>query len=56
MALQVGGMDVPDARRLGELEGENAKLKELLAECGLDMHAFESVLEVKRWCSVRFFR
>jgi putative transposase len=24
-----GGMDVPDARRLRELEGENAKLKRL---------------------------
>ena len=31
MALQVGGMDVPDARQLGELEGENAKLKELMS-------------------------
>ena len=27
-----GGMDVPDARRLKELEGENAKLKRLVAE------------------------
>ena len=27
-----GGMDVSDARRLRELEGENAKLKRLLAE------------------------
>ena len=27
-----GGMDVPDARRLRELEGKNAKLKKLLAE------------------------
>ena len=27
-----GGMDVPDAKRLRELEGENAKLKRLLAE------------------------
>ena len=26
-----GGMDVPDAKRLRELEGENAKLKRLLA-------------------------
>ena len=34
-----GDMDVPDARRLRELEGENAKLKNLLAEAHLDMHA-----------------
>lgn len=27
-----GGMDVPDARRLKELESENAKLKRLVAE------------------------
>ncbi len=30
-----GGMDVSDARRLKELEGENAKLKKLLAEYDL---------------------
>ena len=43
-----GGMDVPDARRLRELEGENAKLKKLLAEAHLDMYALKSVLGVKR--------
>jgi putative transposase len=43
-----GGMDVPDARRLRELEQENAKLKRLLAEAHLDMHALKSVLGVKR--------
>jgi putative transposase len=41
-------MDVPDAKRLCELEGENAKLKKLLAEAQLDMHALKSVLGVKR--------
>jgi putative transposase len=43
-----GGMDVSDAKRLKELEGENAKLKKLLAEAHLDMHALKSVLGVKR--------
>lgn len=43
-----GGMDVPDAKRLRELEAENTKLKRLLAEAHLDMHAFKSVLGVKR--------
>jgi putative transposase len=43
-----GGMEVPDARRLRELEQENAKLKRLLAEAHLDMHALKSVLGVKR--------
>ena len=43
-----GGMDVPDAKRLRELEAENAKLKRLLAEAHLDMYALKSVLGVKR--------
>ena len=43
-----GGAEGPDARRLRELEGENAKLKKLLAEAHLDMHALKSVLGVKR--------
>ena len=43
-----GGMDVLDARRLRELEGENAKLMKLLAEAHLDMHDLKSVLGVKR--------
>ena len=43
-----GGMDVSDAKRLKELESENAKLKKLLAEAHLDMHALKSVLGVKR--------
>ena len=43
-----GGMDVPDARRLRELEGENAKLKKLLAEAHLDIHALNTAFGVKR--------
>jgi putative transposase len=43
-----GGMEVPDAKRLRELEAENAKLKKLLAEAHLDMRALKSVLGVKR--------
>jgi putative transposase len=39
---------VPDAKRLRELGGENAKLKKLLAEAHLDMHALKSVVGVKR--------
>ena len=41
-------MEVPDAKRLRELEAENAKLKKLLAEAHLDMHALKSVFGVKR--------
>ncbi|MBZ0106259.1 MAG: transposase [Sulfuricella denitrificans] len=43
-----GGVEVSDARRLKELEGENAKLKKLLAEAHLDIHALKSVFGVKR--------
>lgn len=43
-----GGMDVCEARRLKELESENAKLKRLLAEAHLDIHALKSVFGTKR--------
>ena len=43
-----GGMDVSDAKRLKELEGENAKLKRLLAGAHLDIHALKTVFGVKR--------
>jgi putative transposase len=41
-------MDVSDAKRLKELESENAKLKTLLAEAHLDIHALKGVFGVKR--------
>jgi len=43
-----GGMEASDAKRLKELENENAKLKKLLAEAHLDIHALKSVFGVKR--------
>ena len=43
-----GGMEACDAKRLKELESENAKLKKLLAEAHLDIHALKSVFAVKR--------
>jgi putative transposase len=43
-----GGMDVSEARQLRELDAENAKLKHLLAEAHLHLHALKSVLGVKR--------
>lgn len=39
---------VPDAMRLRELEGENAKLEKLLAKAYLDKYALKGVLGVKR--------
>lgn len=43
-----GGMQVSDAKRLKELEGENRKLKQLLAEAHLDNAALKEVLS-KNW-------
>lgn len=43
-----GGMDVPDARRMRELEAENNKLKKQLAEAHLDIYALNTAVGVKR--------
>ena len=43
-----GGLQVSEAVRLRELEAENSKLKKLLAEAHLDIHALKSVFGVKR--------
>ncbi|WP_139337038.1 MULTISPECIES: IS3 family transposase [Burkholderiaceae] len=42
-----GGMEVSEARRLKELETENARLKKLLAEAMLDMQALKVVVKGK---------
>lgn len=39
-----GGLDVNDARRLRQLEDENRKLKQLLAESTLDNHVLKELL------------
>lgn len=43
-----GGMQVSEAKRLRELEAENAKLKRLLADAMLDNAALKDVLS-KNW-------
>ena len=42
-----GGMSVPDARRLKQLEEENARLKKLLAEAMLDNAALKDIASGK---------
>ena len=42
---QYGGMKANDAKRLKELEGENAKLKRLLAEAELDKVMLREIAE-----------
>ncbi len=43
-----GGMEVSDAKKLKALEGENAKLKKLVADLSLDKQALQDLL-TKKW-------
>ena len=43
-----GGLEVSEAQRLRQLEGENAKLKRLLAEAMLD-NAMLKEITAKKW-------
>lgn len=43
-----GGMEAEDAKRLKDLEGENSRLKRLLAEAHLDIEALKVGFGVKR--------
>lgn len=43
-----GGMQVEEAKRLRDLEGENSRLKKLLAEAHLDIEALKVGFGVKR--------
>ena len=44
---QLGGMTVPEAQRLKELEKENTRLKKLLAERDLEIDALKEFLAKK---------
>ena len=46
-----GGMSVSDAKRLKELEGENTRLKRLLANAMLENEVIKEALQ-KKWCEV----
>lgn len=43
-----GGMDVSDAKRLKQLEDENRRLKQMVADQALDLQAVKAVLR-KKW-------
>lgn len=44
-----GGLEVSDARRLRDLEQENARLKKLVAELSLDKDALHTVIRKNVW-------
>ena len=45
-----GGMTVSDLKRLKRLEGENLRLKRMVADLSLDMRMLEDVIEMsKKW-------
>ena len=46
--LQYGGMRADEAKRLKELEGENTRLKKLVAELSLDKQMLQEVVQ-KKW-------
>ena len=43
-----GGMDVNEAKRLKELEDENRRLKQMVADLSLDKEALKSIV-AKKW-------
>ncbi len=44
-----GGMEVNEARRLRELEDENRRLKQLVADLSLDREALKGVIRKNGW-------
>jgi putative transposase len=42
-----GGMEISEAQRLKDLEEENRKLKQIVADQALDIHALKAVLAKK---------
>ena len=44
-----GGMEVSEARRLRELERENAQLKKIVADLSLDKDALQAVIRKNGW-------
>ena len=44
-----GGMEVNEARRLRELEEENRRLKQLVADLSLDREALKAVIRKNGW-------
>ena len=52
LKAKYGGMDLSDAKRLKQLEDENAKLKRLLADAMLDNVVLKDLLGSKPWDAI----
>ena len=44
-----GGMEVSETKRLGSLEEENRRLKEIVADLSLDKEALKAVIRKNGW-------
>lgn len=44
-----GGLDVSEARRLRQMEDENRRLKQLVADLSLDREALKAVIRKNGW-------
>jgi putative transposase len=44
-----GGLDVSDAQRLRQMEDENRRLKQLVADLSLDREALKAVIRKNGW-------
>lgn len=52
LTAKYGGMELSDAKRLKQLEDENAKLKRLLADAMLDNVVLKDLLGSKSWDAI----
>lgn len=52
LKARYGGMDLSDAKRLRQLEDENAKLKRLVADVMLDNVVLKDLLGSKPWDAI----
>ncbi len=49
MESKYGGMEVSEAKRLRDLEDENRRLKQLVADLSLDREALKTVIRKNGW-------
>jgi putative transposase len=50
-----GGMDISEAQRLGSLEDENRRLKQLVEDLSLDKEALKAIVRKNGWSLSAYF-